>query len=250
MQTDELLAEVDYVISQSRNPLHMLDMMHCMRGYDDSTYVHSMNVSMIANIIGKWLGYSEGELRILTVAGLLHDIGKLKIPKEIIKKPSKLTDEEFHIIQSHPQYGYEILQSKNLDKRVKLAALQHHERTDGTGYPNKLHAKEIDEISKIISIADVYDAMTANRVYREGLCPFTVIEFFEHERHLYDPGVLYMFLQRTVEAYINTDVLLSNGEKGKVVLLNQNVLSKPIVITPKKTYDLSKETDLSIQTIL
>lgn len=251
VDVDDMISDVSYILSQCRNPLHMLDMLYCMRGFDDLTYVHSMNVALISNVIGTWMHLPADELKLLTLAGLLHDVGKLKIPKEIIAKPSGLTDEEFQIIRSHPKYGFDILKGKNLDKRVARVALQHHERIDGSGYPMGLESDDLDKFSKIIAIADVYDAMTANRVYREGICPFTVIETFEKDRHLYDPGVLYLFLERTVEAYINTEVLLSNGVRGKIVLLNRDIPSKPTVIGEDgTTYNLAMIPGLTIKMIL
>lgn len=248
--TKDMLHEVDKLLSQTRNPLHLLEMMQCLRGFDDMTYMHSMNVALISSIIGSWLGFSQEDLNVLSLCGLLHDIGKLSIPPEVIQKPGKLTDEEFQLIRSHPQLGYDILRTKNLDERIKLAALQHHERFDGSGYPNHLEGSQIHQFSSIVSIADVYDAMTSNRVYRKGICPFTVIATFEKEKELYEPSILYTFMKRTIEAYVNTEVMLSNGEKGKVVLLNQNVLSRPVVITDKKTYDLSRDTSVDITDLI
>lgn len=247
---DSMLDDVSHIMQKTRNPLHLLDMMQCMRGYDDLTYTHSMNVALICNVLGKWLHLSENDLDILTTAGLLHDIGKLKIPEEIIKKPGKLTDYEFEQIQNHPQYGYDILRGKKLDSRIKLAALQHHERFDGKGYPNHLAGNDIDYIASIVTIADVYDAMTSDRCYRKGICPFPVLEDLERTKDRYEPSALYTFMQHTVEAYINTEVLLSNGEKGRVVLINKNFLSRPIVITDKKTYDLSKDSSIQITALI
>ena len=247
---DEMLTEIESILEKSRNPLHLLEMMQCMRGYDDLTYTHSMNVALISNVIGTWLNLSNADLETLMIAGMLHDIGKLRIPPEIIQKPGKLTDEEYEIIKKHPLYGYDILKDKNLNPKIKLVALQHHERYDGKGYPYGLKGTEIDLFSGIVAIADVYDAMTADRVYRKGICPFPVLEHMELQKDLYDPGALYKFIERTVEAYINTEVLLSNGDIGRVVLLNRSFLSRPIVISGNKTYDLSKDFHLQIETLL
>lgn len=247
---DGMLDDVGHILVKSRNPLHLLDMMQCMRGFDDLTYTHSLNVALICHIIGMWLNLSKEDLTVLVTCGMLHDIGKLRIPSEIIRKPSKLTDEEFRLIQAHPQLGYELLKDKPVDIRVKTAALQHHERFDGRGYPRHLSAENIDYFASIVTIADVYDAMTADRCYRKGICPFEVIAHLEEERNLYEPGVLYLFMKRTVEAYINTEVLLSNGERGKVVLLNNNLPSRPTVITDKGMHDLSRENKLSIKELL
>lgn len=245
-----MLSEVDSILSRTRNSLHLFDMLQCLRGFDDLTYMHSMNVALICTVIGNWLNLPSDELNTLSLCGLLHDIGKLKIPPEIIAKPGKLTDDEFKLIQSHPKMGYDILRSKDLDNRIKLATLQHHERYDGSGYPRHLTGPEISNFSAIVAIADVYDAMTSNRVYRKGLCPFKVIATFEKDKELFEPSILYTFMRRTIEAYVNTEVLLSNGEKGKVVLLNQNLLSRPVVITDKKTYDLSRDFSIDIEALI
>lgn len=247
---NDMLSEVDKILSQTRNSLHLLDMLQCLRGFDDMTYMHSMNVALICNVIGGWLDMPQEELNVLVISGLLHDIGKLRIPAEIISKPGKLTDEEFEIIRSHPKLGYDILQPKDLDERVKQAALQHHERMNGSGYPQRLPGNAINNFSSIVAIADVYDAMTSNRVYRKGICPFKVIGILEQEKELYEPSYLYLFMKRTVEAYINSEVMLSNNERGKVVLLNQQILSRPVVITDNGTYDLSKDHSIQIETLI
>ena len=247
---DNMLEEVDKILSHTRNPLHLLDMLQCLRGFDDMTYMHSMNVALICNVIGGWINLPEEEKNQLIICGLLHDIGKLQISPDIILKPGKLTDEEFEQIRTHPKLGYDILCSKDLDERVKLAALQHHERYNGTGYPGHLPASEISFFSSIVAVADVYDAMTSNRVYRKGICPFKVIGILEKEKDLYDPSILYLFMKRTVEAYINSEVILSNNEQGKVVLINQHSLSRPVVLADTQTYDLSKIPGIEIETLI
>ncbi|MDD6194304.1 MAG: HD-GYP domain-containing protein [Lachnospiraceae bacterium] len=226
-----LLAESAKLFS-SKTSLELFDMIHTMRSMDDSTYAHSLNVALISRAIGKWLQLSREDLDILTLAGLLHDIGKTQIPDEILNKQGKLTDEEFDLIKSHAKKGHSILKNTNLDKRIKLAALQHHERFDGTGYPRGLEADEIDTFASIVAIADVYDAMTAARSYRAPQCAFQVIACFEQEGfQKYNPNVIYTFLQRVAGCYNNSRVLLSNGVTGRVVFLNKNSLSRPIIET-------------------
>ena len=165
-------------------------MIHCIEGYDDLTYVHSINVALISRVIGKWMGLSPEECDTLTICGLLHDIGKVMIPIEIITKPSRLSPTEYALIQTHTIHGYNLLEKIELDERIKLAALQHHERCDGKGYPNKLRYNEINQFSRIVAIADVYDAMTSNRCYRKSL-GFDVC-YDEIEKNLgkmYDPKI-------------------------------------------------------------
>ena len=250
INTSALLGDVDKLLKTNKNGIQVFDMLHCIHDYDDSTYVHSVNVSLICNVIGKWLGFSEGDVQILTLCGLLHDIGKLMMPKEIITKPGKLTLLEFATIKTHPYVGYHILQ-EDLDEHIKNAVLQHHEKCDGSGYPKGLHKDEIDEFAKIVTIADIYDAMTANRVYREGLCPFDVIEIFEKEGfQKYEPRYLLVFLERMVEAYINRNVRLSNGEEGQIIMINKFALSKPVVRVRDQYIDLSRKGNLSIKALI
>ena len=156
---DDMLHEVDVIVSKSRNSLHLLDMLQCLRVFDDMTYMHSMNVALICSVIGSWSGLPKEEMKTLLLCGLLHDIGKLRIPPEIIQKPGKLTEEEFKQVRSHPMLGYEILRPKNLDNRIKLAALQHHEKFNGKGYPRGLTGPEISNFSSIVTVADIYDAI-------------------------------------------------------------------------------------------
>ena len=245
-----MLQEVSTILACCRNPLHLLDMMQCMRNFDDMTYTHSLNVALICNVIGTWLNLDRKDMNILITAGMLHDIGKLKIPEAIITKPGKLTKAEYMIIQSHPRYSYEIIKELNLDPRIQNAAYQHHERYDGTGYPQHLAGDQIDYFASIVAIADVYDAMTSDRCYRKGICPFEVIAHLESESNHYDPKILYLFLQRTVEAYINTEVRLSNGEQGRIVLLNNSQPSRPYVLTSTKLHNLAKEGHLHITELL
>lgn len=247
---DNMLKDVKKILNCCRNPLHLLDMMQCMRSFDDLTYTHSMNVSLICNVIGTWLNLSDDNLSVLITAGMLHDVGKLKIPEEIITKPGRLTKEEFDIIKKHPQYGYEVLKKQKIDPRVRLAACQHHEKYNGSGYPLQLTGSQIDYFSSIVGIADVYDAMTADRCYRKGICPFEVIAHLEEERHLYEPGILYLFMKRTAEAYVNTEVKLSNGEEGRIVLLNNSQPSRPTILTSTGMYDLTKHSNIRITQLL
>lgn len=250
---DSLLKEANDIFAK-KTSLEIFDMIHNMRSVDDSVYAHSINVALIAKAIGKWLHLSKEDLEVLTTAGLLHDIGKAQIPEEVLNKQGKLTDEEFQMLRSHAKAGHKILKDTNLDPRIKLAALQHHERFDGSGYPRGLDGDEIDFFASIIAIADVYDAMTATRSYRNGKCAFQVIYEFEQEGfQKYNPEVIYTFLQRVAGCYNNSRVLLSNGMGGRVVFLNKNSLSRPIIETDDNDMlDLSlpANKDIYIQSIM
>lgn len=227
---EELLSKTISLVSPKQTTLDVFDMLHNMRQVNDSTYAHSLNVAIISRIIGKWLHFSNEELDTLTLAGLLHDIGKTKIPDEVFNKDGKLTDEEFQMIRNHPKYGYDILKSQPLNSHIKKAALMHHERCDGSGYPMGLTMEEIDDYALIIAIADVYDAMTAARSYRAPLCPFEVIAEFEKDGlQKYKPKYILTFLENIANAYQNNRVMLSDGTSARIVLLNHRRLSKPLV---------------------
>lgn len=219
LSPDDLLSEVRNILYQCNTNIELFHMLHCMREYDDTTYIHSLNVSLICNIIGKWLNLSDEDLEVITLAGLLHDIGKLFIPNEIITKPGKLNDFEFSMIKTHTIRGYWILKNRKIDDRIKNAALMHHERCDGSGYPNGLLGHEIEPFAKLVAIADVYDAMTSARVYRGPLCPFEVINLFETEGYLkYDTKYILTFLEGVVQTYIHNTVRLNNKKKEKSYL--------------------------------
>ncbi len=237
---------------QSKTSLQLFDMIQHVRSLDDSVYAHSVNVAMIARAIGKWLKMTNSELDLLTMAGLLHDVGKLQVPPEVLNKTEKLTDEEFALIRKHPIFGNKMLKAVNVDNRISICALQHHERADGTGYPRGLDGDEIDNYASIIAIADVYDAMTAARAYRAANCPFQVIAAFEADGvKRYDPKYILTFLERIASLYQNAKVMLSDGRKARVVYINRNTLSKPVVeVEGGGMVDLSRTSGVTITEIL
>lgn len=252
---ESILSDVENVVSKGRNSIHILDMLQCMRGYDDVTYVHSVNVALLSNMIGRivYQDISDEELKVLTLAGLLHDIGKMMVPDNIIQKKGRLTLPEYNLVKTHVLFGNNILKGiDNLDPRIAEVAMRHHERCDGTGYPGGYKREQIEPFARIVAIADTYDAMTSDRAYRAAICPFDVIEMFEREGIVkYDVAFLLPFLEKAVQAYMNTDVRLSTNQIGKVRMINKNEFSKPVVQVGDEFYDLSKETnDIVIDKVL
>lgn len=250
VNTGALLSSVQGMLQQSRNGIHVFDMIHCLRDFSDEIYAHSLNVALICYVLGNWIGYSRQDLDILTLSGLLHDIGKTVIPEEIINKPQRLDEEELSTIKTHSVRGYDMLRSKNIDNRIKLSAMMHHERCDGSGYPMGLKGDQIEPFAKIVAIADVYEAMTSARPYRGAICPFDVIHLFESEGlSEFDTHFLMCFLEHLNLTYINSNVKLSDGSEGKIVMMNRFALSRPIVKVGRKYVDLSTETDLTIESL-
>lgn len=251
VSVDELFSSANDIMENATNTYQLMDILSNIRYFDDSTYAHSLNVALLANILGRWLHMDEESLKRLTVAGMLHDIGKVMIPKEIIQKPGKLSEEEFQAIKQHPVLGYKLLKSKNVDDEIAFAALMHHEKCDGTGYPTGAKREQIHDTAKLIAIIDVYEAMTANRCYRDGICPFQVIRMFEDEGYAkYEPTYMIPFLRGIADTYLHNTVLLSDGSRGEVILTNNATPSKPSLIVDGNFVDLAKRSDLSIEKIL
>lgn len=247
IDTDTMLEQALSLLNTKKGSFNVFTMLQSMRSYDDLTYAHSMNVALICNIFARWLHFSQEDIELATLCGMLHDIGKLVIPDHIIKKPAKLTEEEFSIIKTHPYEGYKILRAQNVNEHICSAALMHHERCDGTGYPLGLVGNKIDRFAKIVSIADVYDAMTSARIYRGPLCPFEVIDILVSEGlQKYDAGYYMTFMNNVVTTYLLNRVRLSDGREGEVVFINPQSPARPTVRVGSKFVDLSKETDLSI----
>lgn len=251
LQAEMLVDKAFEMLHPPTGNINVFDMVHNMRQYDDITFAHSLNVGLICNVFAGWLGLSKSEIRLATECGIFHDIGKLAIPEEIIKKPEKLTKEEFELVKTHPVEGYKILQRYDVDDHVRKAALMHHEKCDGSGYPLGLTGDATDYYGKLVAIADVYEAMTANRQYRDGLCPFTVIEAFEDEGlQKYDTAMIMTFLEKIVDTYMLNRVGLSNGMEGDIIFINKQRLSRPTVKCGDQYIDLAKEKGLRIEKLL
>lgn len=251
INVDEILEETNKILNESRNGAHLMEMLHGIRNYDDLTYVHSINVALICNIFAGWLKLSEEDTKTLVLCGLLHDIGKTLIPDEIIKKKDRLNPSEFDMVKTHSFRGFQALKDQPVDIRVKFSVLMHHERCDGSGYPNGFVAEQIDDFAKIVAIADVYDAMTSNREYRTAICPFDVVESFEKDGFLkFDPGYLMIFMERIVESYLHNIVRLSDGREGEVVMINRLSLARPVIKIGTEYIDLYKNHKLSIESIV
>lgn len=251
LDVDILLSPVMETMDSLETRIALFDMMHNMRDYDDATYVHSLNVALICNIFSRWLNFSNEDTRIATACGLLHDIGKITIDKSIIQKPGSLTSAEYDIIKGHTTEGYKILKNQDINEHIKNVALMHHERYDGSGYPGGLKGNETDRFARLVAIADVYDAMTASRVYRNAMCPFAVISMFEEEGYQkYDTEYLLTFLDNIENTYLLNRVRLNNGKEGEIVFINKNRMSKPTVKCGMDFIDLSIQKDLYIESII
>ena len=251
LDLNSLLDCINEILTSSDGYLNVFDMLHNMRQYDDLTYVHSINVALICNVFSRWLKFTEEQTRLATLCGLLHDIGKISIPENIIKKPAKLTDNEYTVVKKHTLEGYNILRTFDIPEAIMNAALMHHERCDGSGYPFGIRNSKIDMYAKMVAIADVYDAMTSARVYRGPMCPFKVVEIFESEGlQKYETHFIMTFLENIVNTYMLQRVKLSDGRIGDVVFINRSALAKPTIKSGDEFIDLSTLPDVYIEAII
>lgn len=214
----------------------------------DYLFVHSVNVGLFSIALGKAMGLSQADLCVLGMGGLLHDLGKIHISRSIIDKNGALTEAEFEEMKRHPLEGYNILKDAgDMDKRVMLIALQHHERYAGLGYPQNIKGEEIHHLSRIVAVADVYDALITDRVYRPRLEPPEAMKIvLAGEGIQFDEKVIEAFKKITVPYMIGKVVELSNGLRGMVMRLNAANLSRPVVWTAKGNINLLQEKQVNI----
>lgn len=227
------------VLGKSNSIVRYLQKIHSV---DQYTYTHSINVSLYAMLIARWLNLSEKEIKKVIQAGLLHDIGKIRIDNKILNKKGKLTDEEFEEIKKHTILGYDLVKEIDcLDSDIKDAILMHHERVDRSGYPLKTSGENINLCAKIIAIADVYDAMTSDRVYKKKATPFKAFEMFITVGWgIFDTTALMTFINKLAPYYIGCKVVLDNGEIGEIAYIPPQNVTSPIVISGDRIIDFSK----------
>lgn len=223
--------------------------------YSSEYYIieHCLRVGLLAHIFAKWLNLDADMERDATLAGFLHDIGMLQIPKELIEKEGGLTDDEYRTMREHAARGALMLMNKGVSDNILEAIRSHHERYDGSGYPTGKKGEQIGQLTAMISIVDTFDSMTSHRPYSVAKCPFDVIEIFETEMFCrFNPGLLYVFLDNIAYMYKNVLVRLTNGEEAKVVFINKHHKTLPIVQLERtgEYVDLSMERGVKIQSLL
>lgn len=227
--------------------------VHAAGRADAYLYRHAIDVALLVGLIGRWLGYSEAEVRSLVYAGLLLDIGKAKVAFEIISKSGPLTPDEMELSKNHVRYSLQLLLGNmSIEKPVLDGILQHHERIDGQGYPLGLDGKTISPFARLLAVADVYDALISDRYYRQGISPFAALYTMMYEMSGYfDSHVLGTFIDRIRQELTGAAILLSNGAAGKITFFESFPNLQPVVVLEDgTTLDLSSRTDISIARII
>ena len=213
-----------------------------LKSYDDYTFHHSLCVAVLSIAIGMELGFNDKRQMELGLCGMLHDIGKTHIPVDIITKPDKLTKDEYDIVKQHPVEAAEIIFKKGLiSNDVYSGILSHHERFDGSGYPNHLAGKSIPLFGRILAVADVFDALTSSRTYRTANTPSEAVEYIMGGigTH-FDDEIVKAFLKRVAPYPVGTVVLLNTGERAVVLQNNLTWPLRPVIASLDKeaVYDL------------
>lgn len=216
-------------ITRNRNAMiHLTD----VRLYDDYTFAHSVNVCALATMIAVTRDYTPARLGELALGALLHDIGKTLVPLNILNKPGKLSDDEFMIMRTHSEAGFELLRKSCAEMSVvpMHVAYQHQERYDGKGYPRGLKEGQIHEYARIVAIADVYDALTSDRPYRKAMLPHQAYEILlaSSGTH-FDSELLQSFLNHVAIYPVGSTVQLNTGEFGVVTSVPSGLPFLPVI---------------------
>lgn len=220
---------------------------------DEYTFKHSVDVATMAMVIGQNYGLNKEELRDIGVSGLLHDLGKSKIPLEVLNKPGKLDDKEFELMKQHSLFGYKILKEKNqFNDAILMGVLQHHEKMSGKGYPLGTPESGIHKYAKIISVADVYDALVTERPYKKAFQKREAVEMILAMTQDLDMQSMLSFLNCVILYPVDSIVTLSSGEPAKVVKNNSTNCLRPTVVGLKtgKLYNLCDDINCASLVIL
>jgi HD-GYP domain-containing protein (c-di-GMP phosphodiesterase class II) len=239
------------ILQLSKNP-DIFELFEAVKAKDDYVYEHNIGVGVISTLIGRWMNLDDSELSILSLAATLHDVGKVKLPLEILNKPGRLNEVEFQLVKKHTILGYELLKgTTGLSLRIARVALQHHEREDGNGYPLGLKKENIDLFSSIVSVADIFHAMSSKRPYHEPLSFHEIVGQMSAGRFgALNPHIVSVFMENMMKRLVGKQVLLTDGRAGEVIYINPHNIETPLIKLADYFLDLSQERDVHIQTII
>ena len=253
LNIDDCIYIANSIVEEIRESESMIVETVHLASYDNYTYSHSVNVNILSVVLGVACGLRDDDLKKLSQAALLHDIGKTCVPIEIINKPGRLTEEEYEEVKNHPRYGYNMLRNiYEISSVARNAFLSHHENEDGSGYPRGLTSEKIHLLAKIIHVADVYDALITKRIYKEAMNPADALEYLMgNAERMFDKELVTTFLEYVAPYPLGVQVELSTGQKAIVIKNNRGMLSRPVVRLDSGTrVDLLEHLDITIVKML
>lgn len=238
----------DSIYDSIDNEYYVVQCLNELKSADEDTFTHSVNVSFYSMLLAKWLLLQDNKINDVIKAGLLHDVGKIRLPDSILNKKEKLEAFDYEEIKKHPIYSFDIIKNmEGLSKECKEAVLMHHERENKSGYPMGVGGADIGICSKIVAIANLYDSLTSERFYRKRLNPFEAFESIQKQViSKFDLHIANTFLSNLAACYVGARVLLNNDIIGEIVYIPPQAISEPIVCVNSDYFDLSKETNLKI----
>ncbi|MBT2293323.1 HD domain-containing protein [Paenibacillus albidus] len=247
----ELRSQLEILISHLKD-YHVLKFAPRTIHDIDYNYHNAVLSALTSYKIAQWCGYPQKDWMQAAFAGLLHDIGNVKVDISLLQKPESLSSEEIEEVRRHTTYGYQLLRNVTaINEGVRLAALQHHEKIDGTGYPLRLEGSQIHDYAKIVAVADIFHAMTLKRAYKEAQSPYLVLEQILTESFgKLDPVIVQVFIQKTTELYNGTRIRLSDGRHGEIIFTDRSNLTRPMVQIEGSIVNLAVERELYIQEII
>ncbi|AZK45571.1 HD-GYP domain-containing protein [Paenibacillus lentus] len=247
----ELRRQLEALIKQMKHYNVLTFAPRNMNEYD-YLYHNAILSSMTSYLLAQWHGLPQKDWMQVAFAGLLHDIGNTKIDPLILYNPESLTEDESEEMRMHTTYGYQQLRKTSaINEGVRLTALQHHEKMDGSGYPFHLTGEKIHVYARIVAIADIFHAMTLNRRYRKAQSPYLVLEQLKSEAFgKLDPSIVQTFVEKVTQFHNGMRVLLSNGKTGEIIFSDRNHPTRPMVSIDGEIINLMKDTSLYIEEVL
>lgn len=243
-QLDSLLAHIQRYNVMTYTPPGMIEV--------DYIFHNAVLTSLTSYSIAQWIGLPQKDWMQVAFAGLLHDIGNAKMDPSILYKPSQLTREEQEEVRRHTSLGYQLLKNvKAINEGVRLAALQHHEKVDGTGYPLRLKGEQLHIYAKIVGVADVFHAMTLEKTYRPAQSPYLVLEQIKSESFgKLDPSVVQVFIQKLTQFNNGTKVRLNDNRTGEIIFADRDHPTRPLIQVDGEIINLMLQRELYIECIV
>ena len=224
---------------ETTSPDTILSLINALAPVDEYLQRHCVNTSLLNGLIGKWLGLTKSTIDRLVLIGLLHDCGKALTPPSILNASRSLTMAEFEVIKMHTINSYELL--SEFPEAIRRAVRNHHEKANGTGYPDKLSLSAIPVESRITALSDIYDAMVSRRSYKEPRSPFNIMAFLTKlSGKELDPKLVSLFIKRMPSKLIGKQVMMSDGKIGVVVSYDANNIEYPIINIDGKNIETNK----------